>query len=53
MKFLRPVLPEEPISFSARKLGEVSGLIQCAVEAEVGPHLVAEGQVILTEILPS
>jgi 3-hydroxyacyl-[acyl-carrier-protein] dehydratase len=53
MKFLRPVLPEEPISFSARKLGEVSGLIQCAVEAGVGPYLVAEGQVILTEILPS
>jgi 3-hydroxyacyl-[acyl-carrier-protein] dehydratase len=53
MKFLRPVRPEEPISFSARKLGDVNGLVQCAVEARVGPHLVAEGQVILTEILPS
>jgi 3-hydroxyacyl-[acyl-carrier-protein] dehydratase len=50
MKFSRPVRPEEPIKFSARKLGVVGGLIQCAVEARVGPHLVAEGQIILTEV---
>jgi len=52
MKFLRPVLPEEPIYFSAHKLGNVGGLVQCAVEARVGNDLVAEGQVILTEALP-
>jgi 3-hydroxyacyl-[acyl-carrier-protein] dehydratase len=50
MKFLRLVRPEEPIGFSARKLGDVGGLVQCAVEARVGQHLVAEGQIILTEV---
>ena len=52
MKFLRSVRPEEPIGFSARKLGDVGGLVQCAVEARVGQHLVAEGQIILTEVSP-
>jgi 3-hydroxyacyl-[acyl-carrier-protein] dehydratase len=51
MKFLRPVRPEEPIGFSARKLGVVGALVQCAVEARVGQDLVAEGQIILTEVL--
>ena len=51
MKFLRPVRPEEPIAFRARKLGDVGGLVQCAVEARVGQLLVAEGQIILTEVL--
>jgi 3-hydroxyacyl-[acyl-carrier-protein] dehydratase len=51
MKFLRPVRPGEPIGFSARKLGHVGGLVQCAVEARVGQDLVAEGQIILTEVL--
>ena len=50
MKFLRPVRPEEPIAFKARKLGDVGGLVQCAVEARVGQLLVAEGQIILTEV---
>jgi hypothetical protein len=50
MKFLRSVRPEEPIGFSARKLGDIGGLVQCAVEARVGQHLVAEGQIILTEV---
>jgi 3-hydroxyacyl-[acyl-carrier-protein] dehydratase len=50
MKFLRPVRPEEPIAFNARKLGDVGGLVQCAVEARVGQLLVAEGQIILTEV---
>jgi 3-hydroxyacyl-[acyl-carrier-protein] dehydratase len=52
MKFLRPVHPDEPISFRARKMGEVGGLVQCSVEARVGQHLIAEGQIILTEVLP-
>ena len=53
MKFLRPVCPEETISFTARKLGEVSGLVQCAVEARVAQHLVAEGHIVLMEVLSS
>ena len=53
MKFLRSVHPEETIAFSAHKSGDVGGLVQCAVEARVGQHLVAEGQIILTEVLPS
>jgi 3-hydroxyacyl-[acyl-carrier-protein] dehydratase len=53
MKFLRPVRPEESINFSARKLGDVGGLVQCSVQARVGQHLVAEGQIILTEVLPA
>jgi 3-hydroxyacyl-[acyl-carrier-protein] dehydratase len=52
MKFLHLVRPEEPIDFSARKLGHVGSLVQCAVEARVGQRLVAEGQIILTEVLP-
>ncbi len=52
MKFLRPVLPEEQVGFTARKSGVVGGLVQCAVEARVGQHLVAEGQIILTEVRP-
>jgi 3-hydroxyacyl-[acyl-carrier-protein] dehydratase len=51
MKFLRPVHPEEPIGFSARTLGVVGGLVQCAVEARVGQFLVAQGQIVLTEVL--
>jgi 3-hydroxyacyl-[acyl-carrier-protein] dehydratase len=52
MKFLRPVRPEETIGFSARKLGDIGGLVQCAVEARVGQDLAAEGQIILAEVLP-
>src|ERR1700741_2915908 len=47
MKFLRPVRPEETIGFSARKLGDIGGLVQCAVEARVGQDLEAEGPIIL------
>ena len=50
MKFFCPVRPEEPIGFVARKLVDVDGLIQCAVEARVGQRLVAEGQIILSEV---
>jgi 3-hydroxyacyl-[acyl-carrier-protein] dehydratase len=51
MKFFCPVRPEESIVFIGRKLGDVGGLIQCAVEARVGKVLVAEGQIILTEAM--
>ncbi len=51
MKFLRAVRPEETIGFTARKLGDIGGLVQCAVEARVGEILAAEGQIILSEVL--
>ena len=47
MKFLRPVRPQEEIHFRAKRVGEVGGLVQCAVEAHVEGELVAEGQLIL------
>ena len=50
MKFLRPVRPEEPLSFRACKVGDVGGLVQFAVEAKVGQDLVAAGQIVLTEV---
>jgi 3-hydroxyacyl-[acyl-carrier-protein] dehydratase len=49
MKFLRPVRPEEPLSFRACKVGDAGGLVQCTVEARVGQHFVAEGQIVLAE----
>jgi 3-hydroxyacyl-[acyl-carrier-protein] dehydratase len=49
MKFLRPVRPLQVISFRAEKIGNVGGLVQCAVEARVGEDLAAQGQVILVE----
>jgi 3-hydroxyacyl-[acyl-carrier-protein] dehydratase len=49
MKFLRPVRPEELLSFRACKVGEAGGLVQCSVEARVGQDLVAEGQIILAD----
>jgi 3-hydroxyacyl-[acyl-carrier-protein] dehydratase len=52
MKFLRPVRPEEPLGFRARKVGDIDGLVQCAVEARVGQDLVAEGQIILVDTSP-
>jgi 3-hydroxyacyl-[acyl-carrier-protein] dehydratase len=52
MKFLRPVRPDEAIGFRARRLGDVGGLVQCAVEARVGEDLAAQGQIILTEVAP-
>jgi 3-hydroxyacyl-[acyl-carrier-protein] dehydratase len=47
MKFLRPVRPQEEIHFRAKRVSEVGGLVQCAVEAHVEGELVAEGQLIL------
>ncbi|MGA8660510.1 MAG: 3-hydroxyacyl-ACP dehydratase FabZ family protein [Chthoniobacterales bacterium] len=47
MKFMRVVRPRENIRFVAKKLGEVGGLVQCAVTTRVGDALVAEGELIL------
>ena len=51
MKFLRPVRPLQLIRFKAEKIGDVAGLVQCAVEARVGENLAAQGQVVLAEEL--
>jgi 3-hydroxyacyl-[acyl-carrier-protein] dehydratase len=47
MKFLRPIRPREEIYLRAERIGEVGGLVQCAVEARVKGELVAQGQLIL------
>lgn len=48
MKFIRAVRPKERIRFIAKKVGEIGGLVQFAVAADVNEVLVAEGEVILT-----
>jgi len=50
MKFLRPVRPDEPIDFIARKMGYINGLVQCAVEARIGKELAVDGQIVLAEV---
>ena len=47
MKFLRPIRPREEIHLRAERVGEVGGLVQCAVEARIKGELVAKGQLIL------
>jgi 3-hydroxyacyl-[acyl-carrier-protein] dehydratase len=47
MKFLRPIRPREEICLRAERVGEVGGLVQCAVAARIKGELVAEGQLIL------
>jgi 3-hydroxyacyl-[acyl-carrier-protein] dehydratase len=49
MKFLRPIRPLETIRFTAEKIGDVGGLVQCNVEARVGEDLAAEGHIVLAE----
>jgi 3-hydroxyacyl-[acyl-carrier-protein] dehydratase len=50
MKFMRAVRPDELIGFTARKQGDIGGLVQCVVEARVGEELAAEGQIILSQV---
>ena len=47
MKFLRPVRPAEQIDLVAECLGEMNGMVQCAVRAKVEQEIVAEGQLVL------
>ena len=49
MKFIRPVVPESVVEFTASKTGEMGGLLQFQVSARVGDQLVAEGLIILNE----
>jgi 3-hydroxyacyl-[acyl-carrier-protein] dehydratase len=54
MKFPSPARPAEEISLSARKTGELGGLLIFEVSASVDARVVAEGSVILNrrETLP-
>jgi 3-hydroxyacyl-[acyl-carrier-protein] dehydratase len=53
LKFLRPIRPREEIYLRAERVGEVGGLVQCAVEARIKGELVAEGQLILAPVVDS
>ena len=48
MKFLRAVLPGEPIDLRAEKVAATEGLLQFRVEARVNGAAAAEGQVVLS-----
>jgi len=48
MKFLRAVRPGERIRLRAKKLAEVSDLLQFTVEAMVEDTCVAQGQLVLS-----
>jgi 3-hydroxyacyl-[acyl-carrier-protein] dehydratase len=49
MKFLAAVRPEEEITLTARKIGNVAGLWQFEVQARVADRTVAEGMIVLSE----
>ena len=49
MKFIRPVLPDTVVEFSAVRTAAVGALLQFHVTARVAGDLVAEGIVILNE----
>jgi len=50
MKFMRPVLPESVVEFSATKTGAMGGMVQFQVNARVDGEVVAEGVIILNEV---
>ena len=49
MKFHRAVRPADEIVLSAEKSGEMEGLLQFRVEAQVRGEIVAEGVVVLSD----
>ncbi|MGA3171053.1 MAG: hypothetical protein ABSE62_08555 [Chthoniobacteraceae bacterium] len=49
MKFIKPVLPDSVVEFSATKSGEMGGMMQFQVTARVEGEVVAEGVVVLNE----
>ena len=50
MKFFQAVRPDEKICLRARKIGEVSELLQFEVEALIDNTLVAAGQIVLNAL---
>jgi 3-hydroxyacyl-[acyl-carrier-protein] dehydratase len=50
MKFLGAVRPAERITLRATKVGEVGGLLQFDVEAEVNGQRVTTGQIVLNRL---
>jgi len=51
MKFIRPVGPDTLVEFTASKTGGMGGLLQFQVTASVAGELVAEGVIVLNEVL--
>ncbi len=51
MKFIRPVGPDSVVEFSASKIGGMGEMLQFRVSARVGDVLVAEGVIVLNEVL--
>ena len=51
MKFIRPVGPDTLVEFTASKTGGMGGLLQFRVTASVAGELVAEGVIVLNEVL--
>lgn len=49
MKFFKPARPLDEIMLHAEKTGEVVGLLQFSVKAQVGDETVAEGALVLSE----
>ena len=50
MKFLRSVLPETRVTFTATKTAEVGGLLQFQATAIVNGEPVAEGVIVLSAV---
>jgi 3-hydroxyacyl-[acyl-carrier-protein] dehydratase len=48
MKFFEAVRPDQKIVLQARKMGEIGGLLQFKVEADVDGKRVAEGELVLS-----
>lgn len=51
MKFPSPARPGEKILLQAHKTGALGGLVQFSVSAQVDGRTVAEGQVVLNELV--
>ena len=51
MKFIRAVAPDSLVEFTAAKTGGIGGMLQFQVSARVAGELVAEGVVVLNEVL--
>lgn len=51
MKFPSPAKPGEKIILHACKTGSLGALVQFSVSADVGGRIVAEGQIVLNELL--
>jgi 3-hydroxyacyl-[acyl-carrier-protein] dehydratase len=49
MKFLRPVLPDSTVEFTAAKTAAIGAMLQFQVTARIAGEVVAEGVIVLNE----